>query len=328
MHKTIWFSLAIWAVVLLGCSQSTSPNQENTKREGETGQDAGQDAGTPIQPEAKPERVPMPTQKVFGGKRPVTLQLPPKYDPAVALPLVLVLHGAGVTGQLQAAYFGLDRLQQEQAFLLLAPNGTVDDKLGGSIWNATKACCDLTQSIPDAAYIKSLLDDVKSVYRVDEKRVYLIGHSNGAFLSYRMACDEASSITGIAALAGATFFDKARCKPSRKVNILHIHGTSDPVIRYKGGNVPRMGKPQPGAVKSVNMWKDYNGCSGQLTPSSETLDLISDLKGAETTVQKVNGCPKGGAVELWTIQGGAHIPTVAPTFAKTVWNWLQAKAKD
>ena len=51
-------------------------------------------------------------------------------------------------------------------------------------------------------------------------------------MAYRMACESADLIAGIASLAGMTFLDPSRCAPSQPVNILHIHGTADDSIIY------------------------------------------------------------------------------------------------
>jgi len=38
---------------------------------------------------------------VFGGDRPVTLQIPPGYDPSTPTPLVLLIHAYGIDGPTQ-----------------------------------------------------------------------------------------------------------------------------------------------------------------------------------------------------------------------------------
>lgn len=327
IFRMSWLLLVAAMFVSLACG-GAGDGSENVAGEGTSVADGG-GKGPETQADkgaVTPEKTPMPTQKVFGGKRPVTIKLPIGYDPSKPIPLVVLLHGAGANGELQSAYFGFTLLQEEEKFLMLAPDGKMSKSFGAQFWNATDACCDADNSgVDDLGYIKGLIDEVKSVYKVDEKRVFLVGHSNGGFMSYRIACDASNYISGIAVLAGASFNDKARCKPSQKVNILHMHGTKDPTIQYNGGLVPRLRKPQPGAVKSVDMWAEYNGCTGGREATGKKLDIITDLEGAETSVQAVEGCPEGGSVELWIIQDGKHIPTVAPNFAKEVWNWLNKK---
>ena len=59
-------------------------------------------------------------------------------------------------------------------------------------------------------------------------------------MAYRMACQSADLIAGIASLAGATFLDPSRCAPSQPVNILHIHGTADDIgsLRWRRRSRP------------------------------------------------------------------------------------------
>ena len=78
--------------------------------------------------------------------------------------------------------------------------------------------------------------------------------------AYRMACDHADLIAGIASLAGATFDDPSSCQPSEPVHILQIHGTSDGVIAYGGGSV---NATFPGAVETIETWGTYNGHTGR-----------------------------------------------------------------
>ncbi len=74
------------------------------------------------------------------------------------------------------------------------------------------------------------------------------------------------------------------------------------------------------------MWKTYNECSGDRKDSGTKIDLENKLAGDETTVTVVEGCPSQGAVELWTIQKGGHLPVPSPSFAQQVWDWLNQKA--
>jgi len=263
--------------------------------------------------------------------RPVDLYIPPGYDGHTPLPLVILLHGYRLSGRLQESYMKFRPLAQARNFFYCYPDGTVD-RGGKRFWNATDAACDWWNTgIDDAGY--RLIEEIASRFSVDRKRVYLIGHSNGGFMSYRMACESADLIAGLASLAGTSFLDPSRCAPSEPVNILHIHGTADTFILYGGGATvvnppyPANMPPYPGAEKAVRLWAEYNGAADPVTDPAPSLDLTTDVAGLDTVITRYTNCPPGGAVELWTINGGNHIPTLSPAFAPAIIDWLLAHPK-
>ena len=65
----------------------------------------------------------------------------------------------------------------------------------------------------DVGYLSGLIAEAEQTYNIDPKRVYLIGHSNGGFMSFRMACEASELITAIVSLAGSTFENPADCQP-------------------------------------------------------------------------------------------------------------------
>lgn len=255
---------------------------------------------------------------VYGGDRPVTLQLPPTITPGVSYPLVLVLHGYGATGALQQSYLQLTNLTADPGAFVLAPDGTLDGS-GRRFWNAG-ACCDFGGSgVDDVAYLGGLVDAVSADWPIDPARVYVVGHSNGAFMAYRLACDRADVVAAIAGLAGAT--PTAACDPVRPVSVLHVHGTADATIAYDGGAL--FGIAYPGAQASAAAWAAHDGCAATWT-AGDPVDLVSTLAGAETTVERADACPTGIGVELWSIGGGSHIPSFNAGFGAAVVDWLSA----
>jgi polyhydroxybutyrate depolymerase len=243
----------------------------------------------------------------FGGARPVTLQVPAQLDEGRQYPLALVLHGYGANGFVQQAYFGLGDLATRGDAFVLAPDGTTD--FGGrQFWNADPVCCDFNQIGPDdVAYLGGLIDDVMDSWPIDRGAVFSIGHSNGGFMSYRLACERPDLFAAILALAGNAA--QVPCQPARPVSVLHVHGTADDTVPYAG------------AAPSVGQWAGLDGCGGALT-RGEDLDLEAGLTGAETRTESTGGCPTGVAVDLWTLEGGGHIPSFGVAFAPTAWRWL------
>src|SRR5205085_1985187 len=81
-------------------------------------------------------------------------------------------------------------------------------------------------------------------YSVDPRRIFVVGHSNGGFMAYRMACDHSDTVAAIVSVAGAMYDDARKCRAAHPVSVLQVHGPPDNVIPYQGtgingANVPR-----------------------------------------------------------------------------------------
>jgi polyhydroxybutyrate depolymerase len=257
--------------------------------------------------------------------RPYDLFVPKGYVEGIARPLVVLLHGYGASGAAQEGYFQIEPVAEAETFFYAKPDGTPDNG-SSNYWNATDACCDLDDSggPDDVTYLRALIDDVAARYTIDPKRIYLVGHSNGGFMSHRMACDAADRIAAIVSLAGAVWDDPNLCMPSVPVSMAQVHGTDDSVIQYGGGSV--FGQATyPAAMETFTTWAGIGNCTG--TQNSAPLDLDGGLAGDETTVVQATGCTAGVGVELWSIVGGSHIPNLQPIWGQTVWDFFAAHPK-
>lgn len=292
------------AATLLACSST----------EGET---------APSTPDVEPDTSPM------GGDRPVTPYVPDSYRSSIPTPLVILLHGYGASGLVQEIYFGLRTVASERGFVLLSPDGTWDED-GSRFWNATDSCCDFFHTeVDDSVYLRGLIDEAKGRFNIDPKRVFVMGHSNGGYMSYRMACDHADAIAGIASLAGAMYLDPASCKPSAPVAVLQMHGTADDTVLYEGGNtLASWDAPYPGARQTAESWAALNGCVLDPNAALPALDLVPENDGAETSVESwAQDCRGNGEVQLWTMHDEPHIPDIGPSFTRAVLDFLLAHEK-
>ncbi len=264
-----------------------------------------------------------PTVARLIAERPYRLVVPDDNVPTRAAPLLILLHGYGASGLLQELYFRMTREANARGILYAIPDGTLDAAVR-RFWNATDACCDFAQrGVNDVAYLDAIIDDVSARYAVDPRRIFLLGHSNGGFMAHRMACDRAGRIAAIVSLAGATFTDASRCAPTEPVAVLQVHGTADPTIAYNGGL--NFGSGYPSAATSVARWAGYNRCASTTT-SGTTFDLDTVIPGVETRISRYDGC-MGGAAELWSIEGGLHLPALGPQWSVLTLDWLMAHPK-
>jgi polyhydroxybutyrate depolymerase len=277
---------------------------------------------TPGQPDSPaPAVLPGVTRTVDLDGRPFQLHVPGTYQAATKAPLVVLLHGYQSGAAQQEAYFQLTAESDRRGFLYALPDGTTD-QAGKKFWNATDACCDFyRKGVDDSGYLSRLLDTVESSYSVDTTRVYLVGHSNGGFMAYRMACEHSTQITAIVSLAGSMTNDTAQCKPERPVSVLQVHGTEDHTIAFDGGT--NGAYPYPSAGTTIAAWRRLDGCADRADPPAQPLDLDRALRGAETTVTTYStGCRDATRVSLWTVKGGGHGPALSASFAPSVMDFL------
>jgi polyhydroxybutyrate depolymerase len=260
---------------------------------------------------------------VDAGRGPVPVRYPAGHEPGQTAPLVVLLHGYQATGVIEEIFFGMGPWLEGAGFLYALPDGTVDEA-DNRFWNATDACCDLFDSgVDDAGYLVALVDTIDAALGVDRHRVFFLGHSNGGFMAYRMACQHAELVAGTVALAAATYDDAADCAPSKELQVLHLHGTEDGSIEYEGGAI--QGTPFPGALETVATWAAYAGCA-EPPVAGPPFDGHETIPGAETEPLRYGvgaGCG-GGSAELWTIVGGEHIPPLTDELRARLRDWLVA----
>ena len=253
---------------------------------------------------------------IIGGERPARVTLPSNYSVERTWPLVVLLHGYGASGAIQDLVFGLGERVDDRGFLLLVPEGTRDAN-GSAFWNATPECCDFGGTgVDDVAYLTALLDEAGSHYPIDSVR--FVGHSNGGYMSYRMACEVPERLDRIAVLAGAAYADEADCHGEEAVSVLHIHGTLDDSVAYESG----LG--HAGAEESVRRWVDKAGCADTPSPLPAR-DYLDQVDGNETSALQWSACADGHDLQLWTALDGDHMwfPT-RDNFKDDVADWLVA----
>lgn len=259
------------------------------------------------------------------GRQAAQVYLPTQYSPAKTWPVVLLLHGYMSNDSMIESYFRLGDQVSHRGFILVVPNGKVDSR-GFQFWNATEGCCDFDHSkSDDVGYLKHLLKQVAARYHVDPTRISAAGHSNGAFLAHRLACEANSPVTAIASFAGEVPLHAADCRPSHAVSVLQIHAIDDDTIRYAGDpkGYPNLA-PYPGTAETVKRWLERDHCTR--SPMREPVKHVTD--GNDTDAERWNKCASGTWVELWKIRAytwpphAPHMPPITDEFTQSVLDFL------
>ena len=243
---------------------------------------------------------------------------PKNYDPKKKYPLILSLHGFTSNGAGQARFFPLADLAEKHGFVYSFPSGLERS------WNATNACCDWKDKHDDSAYLRGFILWAVEKFNVDKKRIYVTGLSNGGFMSYRMAMDHADLITAIAPFAGVGYKDWPR-QPKNPVSVLHIHGTRDSTVKWKGGGI--FSRRYPSAEENFKAWAKFNGCDKEVDVADEKIDLAQRVPGRETVITRFKNKDGSVVTELWRVENGGHVTPPSREARERIIKWLLSRSK-
>lgn len=213
-------------------------------------------------------------------------------------PLVVALHGGTGNGDQFARTSGYEGLAEANGFVVVFAEGT-PTALGprNLVWNAGGCCAAAVRDdVDDVGFLTALIDDLAESEGTDPGRTLVVGHSNGAMMAFRLACEAADHVAAIAVQAGTVFVDD--CSPSRPVSVLDLHGAADTNLPLGGGVGPdsAAGVAFPPVREGLSTLAEAAGCEATTEPSRD---------GAVTT-ESWGPCPDGVAVELMAVEGAGH----------------------
>jgi polyhydroxybutyrate depolymerase len=245
------------------------------------------------------------TRSIAVGKRTRTylVHVPKSYDGSKPYAVVLAFHGGGSNAWQMVDFCALNEKADQAGFLVVYPNGT--GRLARALtWNAGNCCgYAMLNKVDDVAFVRSLLDDLGKVVKVDPKRVYATGISNGAMMAYRLASELSDRIAAIAPVSGP--MGTEACSPKRPVSVMHFHGTADEFTPYKGGKGRKSisGTNFYSVEHSVHAWVKADSCPEE----PKEVNLPDKARDGTKVTKKSYGPGKQGAeVVLVIIEGGGH----------------------
>jgi polyhydroxybutyrate depolymerase len=219
---------------------------------------------------------------VFGGlTRRYRVHVPTSYQPSQPTPLLLSFHGGGGNMDMQAndAYYGLIAKSEQAGYVAVFPNGT-GTLPGGKMgtWNAGRCCAHARdENVDDVGFVRELLRRLSLQLNVDRARVFASGMSNGAMMSYRLACEMPEAFKAIAAVAGTD--NTQSCTPKLPVSVLHIHAKDDELELFDGGSGRKSAQVTEfvSVPNSIAKWVALNGCAAPAKRVLETPGAYCEL---------------------------------------------------
>jgi len=258
----------------------------------------------------------------FGGKeRAYRIYIPESVKKSSSpVPLVFCFHGGGGNAEI-ASKMGWTPIAEEEKFIVVYPEGL------NRHWNDgrnSKKFEEQDAKTDDVGFVVALLDQLeKEMPRIDPKRVFITGASNGGFFSHRVAIEASDRFAAagifIAPMPKPFATGEKPFRPGHPISIMIVNGTADPFVPYKGGPITPNFTPQRKRSSDVNfgrgqcsstdkaiaLWLKHNQLDGQ-KPKVELLPDKDPNDGC--TVEKFiwSGDKDGASVILYKVKGGGH----------------------
>lgn len=238
------------------------------------------------------------------------VHVPPSYDGKTEVPLVILLHGGGLSGWTISKRSDMNNKSDEEGFIAVYPNGTegllvsflhrlIYKEPRGLSWNMGVVFNrPYLLRIDDVGFIDSIIEMMQYDYEINSSRIYLGGFSQGAILSYYAGSILSDKIAAIGPLAGTIgvkggFFPKTIPEPENPLSVIIFHGLKDKAVPYDD---PASGWKAISVNESVDFWVEHNDCNR--TP------IITEF--GNITVRTYSNGTNGSEVVLYTVNNGEH----------------------
>lgn len=239
----------------------------------------------------------------------------PSVVPAQGVPLIVVLHGTVGNGLKMQQGLGFDAYVQPRGVAIAYPDAYIAPRSRRdrtTRWNDGRGTLESSRlGVDDVAFLRDLVDDIDRRLRLDRRRLFVTGPSNGGIMAYRAACEAADLFAAAAPVIGniaSPIYDS--CRPARPISLLAINGTADPFVPFDGGEVcSTIGRffcergDVVSSLRSVSLFARRGECAAQPVQRALAARVSGD---PEVTRVDFGPCRSGVQVAALWVQGGGH----------------------
>ena len=224
----------------------------------------------------------------------------PESAPSQA-PLVFVSHGYTGSALGIMNYSGFIDLANEEGFAVCFPQGQYDGNT--AYWNVGYNFTP-SNAADDVQFFIELAEYLQQTHDLSPENTFSSGMSNGAEVSYLLACEASETFSAIAGVAGTMFNGIINnCSATQNISIMEIHGTQDNVTYYEGDENDTFWGPYPGQEEVIDFWVQNNDCE---MVESGYLPNTSPNDGSEVFVEKYSSSTTNTHVWFYKVEGGGH----------------------
>lgn len=253
-------------------------------------------------------------------------------------PLLIVLHGSGMTGRAMARFTGLATRGPAAGMTVVFPDGW------RGVWHAIRPPDD-EPNLDDVLFLSMISSHLETIGAARAWPVFLAGISNGARFAEHVARHGLLPVTGLFLVSGTTLESSRRAVPVPllRTTVTCVQGTGDPTFPYHGGPLTRRGLSGailrrrmarhgelPGEAVVVGVeetcadWATGNGIT-----TKPSIAELPPTPGDPTVTRKTWSAPGCRQVTLYCVDDGGHgwpgVPQFMPTrFIGTVARHLDA----
>ncbi|MCX7016689.1 MAG: dienelactone hydrolase family protein [Candidatus Sumerlaeota bacterium] len=169
--------------------------------------------------------------KEAGEIMPYRLYVPKSYDGSRPYPLIVALHGMGGTERTMIPVAGGDmaKLAESHGYIVASPLGyRRDGGYGRRLGDITDPLLEHNTRLSEMD-VMNVLALVRSEFKIDDNRIYLMGHSMGGGGTWRMGADHPEIWAALAPISAGVTSAEISPEAIRQIPVLVSHGDSDPV---------------------------------------------------------------------------------------------------
>ena len=226
-----------------------------------------------------------------GETREYVLYVPDSYDGIAAVPILFNFHGYGGNASLYMMETDMRSLAESETFILVYPQGSLLN--GSPHWNPSLPSNENKSNADDLGFIEALVNEISIDYRIDMKRIYACGYSNGGMMSYGLASHKSNLIAAVGSISGAMI--ETDITPSHPMPVIKIHGTADVVLPYNGTNEFNS------VENTLAYWVNFN--------QANTTPVVTNFNNNGTLIEHfvyADG-DNGATVEHYKVIEGGHV---------------------